>query len=106
MESDYWWLEFQRDRQTYIEEKDSWWSMLSAGCGWSEPFHWAGQEKILQSPKGTFYTRLVPDYDIGYFFINPYGYGITPTFPNCCGCNGWLKSPLVEKGKNKRGAYI
>ena len=20
--------------------------------------------------------------------VNPYGYGITPTFPNCCGCNG------------------
>ena len=19
--------------------------------------------------------------------VNPYGYGITPTFPNCCGCN-------------------
>ena len=98
MESDYWWLDFQRDRQTYIEEKATWWIVLSAGGRWSEPFHWAGKEEILQSPKGTFYTRLVPDYKIGYFFI-------TPTFLNCCGCNGWLKIPSVEKGKN-RGEHI
>ena len=80
--------------------------MLSAGGRWSEPFHWAGQEEILQSPKGTFYTRLVPDNDIGYFFINPYGYGITPTFPNCCGCNGWLKNPLLWKRVKTRGEHI
>ena len=43
--------------------------MLSAGCGWNEPFHWAGQEEILQSPKGTFYTRLVPNKDMGTFLL-------------------------------------
>ena len=43
-------------------------------------FSKASQEEILQNPKGIFPARLIPDNDIGYFFI--------ADFPNCCGCNG------------------
>ena len=71
--------------------------MKIAGSWWSEPFHWAGQEKILQSPKGTFPTRLVPDKDMGTFLLLIIIVAVATADK---------KSPLVEKGKNKRGAYI
>ena len=80
------------DNKKEVKEKATWWIVFSAGSGWSEPFYWAGQEKILQGPKGTFPTRLVPDNDIGYFFIAV--------------ATDDKKSPLVEKGKTKRGTYI